>query len=167
MSSSGPLGRQTPTSPSRLSSNSGLHPKSAACALNLPAVLRGSDPPPSGRRAAETGLLSSKRSLSTSPPPLPPGSGSEPQMSGGRPGSPESREGAAARAARSARVDPAPHPLRTADASTGLRCRPCPFLPLWPYFSVSSLRPPVFSRTHLLFSQVSALHHLSFSSPVQ
>lgn len=88
MTLSGPLSRQTSTSPSRLSSTPGLHPKSAACALNLPAGLRGAGPP-SGRRAVEARLLGSKREedfSSRSPslllPPLPPGSGSEPQMRG-------------------------------------------------------------------------------------
>lgn len=77
MSLSGPLSRQTSTSPSRLSSNSGLHPKSAASALNLPAGLRGAGPP-SGRRAVETRLLGSKReeglflSLSVDVAPTPP-----------------------------------------------------------------------------------------------
>lgn len=43
-------------------------------------------------------------------PPLLPGSGSEPQMGGARPGSPEAQKGAAAGAARSARVGPASPP---------------------------------------------------------
>lgn len=60
MSLSGPLSRQTLTTPTKLSSTPGLHPKSAACALNLPAGLRGAGPP-SGCRAVEARLLSSKR----------------------------------------------------------------------------------------------------------
>lgn len=116
--------RPQPT-PSRLSSAPGLHPKSAACALNLPAGLRGAGRPPSGRRAVETRLLGSKhedfssRSPSMSPHPSCLARGLSHRW-GGQAWSPEAQKGAAAGAARSARVGPAPHPLRTAAASTGL-----------------------------------------------
>lgn len=100
-------------------------------------------------------------------PPLLPGSGSEPQMGGAGLAPQKPRKGRRP-AQHVAHVSvPLPTPSAPLPPRPGSDVVPCAFFPPWPYFSASGLLPPVFSRPHLLFSQVPAMHRLSFSSPVQ
>lgn len=159
--------------PSRLSSAPGLHPKSAACALNLPAGLRGAGPPPSGRRAVETRLLGSKhedfssRSPSMSPHPSCLARGLSHRWGGAglAPQKPRKGRRPAQHVAHvSVRLPTPSSPLPPRRGSDVVRV---PSFRPGLNFSASGLLPPVFSRPHLLFSQVPAMHRLSFSSPVQ
>lgn len=115
---------------------------------------------PPGRRGQASGFQTRGETflpLSVAPTPTP-CLESEPRMrEGGRPGSPVAREGAAAGAARSARVGPAPHPLRAAVPSTGLWCCPCASLPSCPRYGLPPPRPP------LPFQQIFAMCTISVS----